>query len=175
MSILTLRYMGDPVLREKTRPIETLDGGYAEIFDDMVETMYHNRGIGLAAPQVGIGERFFVLDRDPEGWYGKGGIIVFNPVILEAHGEVMMEEGCLSIPEIRDEVRRSAKVVLGGLDIDGNEIEIEAEGLRARALQHEIDHLDGILFLDRLGPLKRGLHARKWRKIRRELEEAGSG
>lgn len=174
MPILTVRYMGDPVLREKSRPVETLDGSYAKLFEDMVETMYQLRGIGLAAPQVGVGERFFVLDRDPEGWYGKGGIIVFNPVILEARGEAMMEEGCLSIPEIRDEVKRSVQVVLGGLDIDGNEIEIEAEGLRAQAFQHEIDHLNGVLFLDRLGPLKRGLHARQWRRIRRELEEAGS-
>jgi peptide deformylase len=173
VSLLKLRYMGDPVLRQKSRPVENIDGSHAKLFQDMVETMYHNRGIGLAAPQIGVSERIIVLDQDPEEWYGKGGFVVINPLIREADGEEEMEEGCLSIPEIRDVVKRAYRLVVVGYDLDGREIEIDARGLMARAFQHEIDHINGVLFLDRLGAFQRDLHVRKWRKIRKELERTG--
>jgi len=173
VALRQIRYLGDPVLRQKSHSVEQINSTYKGLVEDMIETMYFFKGIGLAAPQIGIPERVIVLDRDPAGDYGKGGFAVINPVILSAEGEGEMEEGCLSIPDIRDIVRRAEKVVVRGLDLDGKEFEVKAAGLMAKIFQHEIDHINGLLFIDHLGPLKRGLHVRKWRKIKKELEEAG--
>jgi peptide deformylase len=173
VALKKIRYLGDPVLRQKSRSVEQVDSTYRELVDDMIETMYASKGIGLAAPQIGIPERVIVLDKDPGGDYGKGGFVIINPVILSTEGKDEMEEGCLSIPDIRDVVTRAEKVRVKGLDLEGNEIEIEATGLMAKVVQHEVDHINGLLFIDHLGPLKRGLHVRKWRKIKKELEEAG--
>ncbi len=173
MALRKLTYLGDPVLRRRSEPVEEIDDARVDLVKDMVETMYHNRGVGLAACQVGVPERIIVLDRDPEEGYGQSAFAVINPVLVSAEGEEEGEEGCLSVPEIRDLVTRAEKVVVSGLDHNGKKIEIEASGLLARALQHEIDHINGVLFIDHLGPLKRQLHIRKFRKIKKEIESAG--
>ncbi len=175
MAIRKLRFLGDPVLRQKSEPIENIDSSHEKLAKDMIETMYHYGGIGLAAPQIGVSERLIVLDRDPGEDYGTGAFAIVNPVISSSEGSELMEEGCLSIPEIRDVVKRAERVVVTGLDINGEEMEINTAGLTAKVLQHEIDHLDGLLFIDRLGVLKRGLQVKKWRRIRKELEGAGEG
>lgn len=171
MAIRDLRFLGDPILRRRSRTVQELDATYGELVNDMIETMHRHRGIGLAAPQIGVSERVIVLDRDPEGVYGRGGFAVINPVILHREGEDEMEEGCLSIPEARDVVRRALKVVVSGIDLDGKEVRFEAEGLLAKVFQHEIDHINGLLFIDHLGPLQRELHINRWRRIRKELEK----
>jgi len=171
VALRKLRYLGDPVLRQQSTVVENIDESYRELVEDMIETMYYNRGIGLAAPQIGIPERLIVIDNDPGGDYGKGGFAVFNPVILDSEGKEEMEEGCLSIPDIRDVVTRAERLVIQGVDFDGKEFEIEVSGLIAKVFQHEIDHINGRLFIDHLGPLKRGLHLSKWRKIKKDLGE----
>jgi len=130
----------------------------------MAETMYAAPGVGLAAPQVGVSERLIVLDvRNKEGTTGL--ITLINPEIIEAEGRVVEEEGCLSLPGITEDVPRAERVLVRGHDLDEREREIEAEGLLAVALQHEIDHLEGILFIDRISRLKRGIIQRKMRKL----------
>lgn len=144
----------NPILRRKSKEVKEIDGCVIKLIDDMVETMYAAPGLGLAAPQVGVNERILVID--PSAGEDKSKLIkIINPVIVEADGEVIEEEGCLSIPGEYANVRRAAKVLVKGLDVDGKEVEIEAEDLLARAFQHEIDHLNGVLFIDRLSPTKR--------------------
>jgi peptide deformylase len=163
MAVLDICVYPDPVLREKARPIDTVDGAVRKLMDDMVETMYNAPGIGLAANQVGRPVRLIVVDLqredDPHGL-----IRLVNPEIVEAHGEIVWEEGCLSVPEFFAEVHRSENVVVRGLNADGKPMEIHAEGLLAVALQHEIDHLNGRLFIDHLNPIKRDIFKRKWKK-----------
>lgn len=162
MSVREIRRLGDPVLREKCRAVEAVDEEVRLLVEDLMETMYAAEGIGLAAPQVGVPLRIFVYDiADPE--VSPGAII--NPVVVEREGTVKEEEGCLSIPGFTELVERSARVVVKGLDADGNEVRLEAEGLLSRCLQHEADHLDGVLFLDRLSPLKRRMLLKKWAKM----------
>jgi len=133
------------------------------LIDDMVETMYAAPGLGLAANQVGSPHRLFVAnpaeDRDPAKL-----IIMINPELVEAEGEILSEEGCLSIPDFREDVRRARRVLLRGLDRHGRALEIEGEELLARIFQHEMDHLDGLLFVDRLSPAKRDILLRKLKK-----------
>jgi len=131
----------------------------------MFETMYAAEGIGLAAPQVGVSKRLFVMDiRDPEAEPQA----VVNPVIVEHSGSERGEEGCLSLPGLYGVVERSAQIVMEGLDPDGKPIRIDASGLLARCIQHEIDHVDGILYIDRLSPIKRKMLLSKWKKLQRE-------
>jgi peptide deformylase len=137
----------------------------------MAETMYAAPGVGLAAPQVGVSERLIVLDvRNREGT--KGLITLINPEIIEAEGQVVEEEGCLSLPWITENVPRAERVLVRGHDLDEREREIEAEGLLAVALQHEIDHLEGILFIDRISRLKRGIIQRKMRKMVQQAQSS---
>ncbi len=161
-----IRMMGDPVLRQKAAPVAEVDEDVRRLVDDMLETMYDADGIGLAAPQVGLLKRVLVIDiRDPE----VRPFALVNPEILETGGESEKgEEGCLSIPGLRDIVERPGTCRVRGLDRNGDAVEIQADGLLARALQHEIDHLDGVLFVDRVSPLKRRLLLKKWQKIRPE-------
>ena len=166
--VMQLNYLGDPVLRKKAGPVEKIDEELKILAANMIETMYVNEGLGLAAPQVGVSLRFFVYD-NVNTPYGTDPQVLINPEIVEMEGKVRAEEGCLSIPEIKDMVERAERVTVAGQDIHGNEIEIEAEGLAARIFQHEIDHLDGILFVDRIAPIKRNLLLSKWNKIREEL------
>lgn len=169
MAVLPLTYMGDEVLRRKAVTIETLDDELRELAVNMLETMYTNRGVGLAAPQVDVSKRLIVFDNSVDE-YGAEQTILFNPEILEKEGSCRGEEGCLSIPELKDNVLRAEWIRVRGVDFNGNEVEFEAEDFPARIIQHEIDHLDGILFVDRLGPLKRNLLMSKWKKIREHLD-----
>ncbi len=143
MSLRNMRFVGDSILRKKARPVEVIDDRILELIEDMFETMYVNEGVGLAAPQVGILRRVIVIDVEGNK------LALINPVLLEAEGEESAIEGCLSVPDQVGEVRRPTKVKVSGINTDGEEIEVTAEGFAARALCHEIDHLEGIVFLDR--------------------------
>ncbi|AZR72966.1 peptide deformylase [Anoxybacter fermentans] len=144
MAIYPIRKIGDPVLRTKAKEVKEITNKTRKLIDSMFETMYDAPGIGLAAPQIGISKRIIVIDLDDNP------IALINPVIVEKQGSQVGEEGCLSIPGERALVERYQFVKVRGLDINGREIEIESEDLLARALQHEIDHLDGILFIDKI-------------------------
>jgi peptide deformylase len=139
-----IRVIGDPVLRARAAEVTDIDGKLAKLADDMLTTMYDAPGLGLAAPQVGVQKRLFVYD------VGEGPMTIVNPEIVESRGEWTYDEGCLSIPGLAFELVRPKEVHLKGYDLDGNEVSIEADELLARAFQHEMDHLDGVLFIERL-------------------------
>jgi peptide deformylase len=161
-----VRTLGDAVLRRKAQPVATITDETRSLIRDMFETMYAEEGVGLAAPQVGISDRVIVVDPHEEGIEP---FALVNPEILEASKETdKSEEGCLSIPGLRDLVERSRRVRVRGLAPEGQLREFEAEGLLARILQHEVDHIDGILFIDRVSPLKRKLLLAKWQKLKAE-------
>jgi peptide deformylase len=153
-----IRVFGDPVLKRPTRPVEEIDGTLARIVDAMYETMYDAPGVGLAAPQVGVQRRFFVYD------VGDGPQVLLNPEVVDQEGEWTYEEGCLSLPGLAFEITRPDVITVQGLDLDGNERTYTGTELLARAFCHEIDHINGTLFVDRLTPLKRDLLKRKLRK-----------
>jgi len=153
---LELRFYGDPVLRRKADPVSAVTPEVRAIIGDMFDCMYRERGVGLAAPQVGISQRIFVVDVENEDG-SRSKLALVNPVMKQKDGSVVNEEGCLSIPGIHADVKRYSEVVFEGLDADGNPIAVRGEGLLARALQHELDHLDGILFIDRLSAIRRKL------------------
>ena len=154
---------GEPVLHAPSAPVKELDGSVAGLVKDMVETMYAAPGIGLAAPQIGVPLRVIVIDLSVGEEPGKL-ITVINPLFVEREGEQRHEEGCLSVPGFGGTPVRPARVVVKGLDLEGNERVYTATDLLARAFSHEIDHIDGLLFVDRLTPLKRDLMKRKLRK-----------
>jgi peptide deformylase len=163
MAILHICTYPEETLRQPAEPITEIDEEVVKLVDHMAETMYSAPGIGLAATQVGVAKQLLVADiapRSPESEL----IVLINPEIVAAEGEVIFEEGCLSVPEYQAEVKRHEKITVRGLNLKGEEVEIEAEGLLAIVLQHEIDHLNGILFIDRLSKLKRDLYKRKVRK-----------
>jgi peptide deformylase len=149
MSLLRMHLLGSPVLRQRSTEVGTVDDEVRRLVDDMYETMDAAKGVGLAANQVGIARRVAVVDADEDRFE------MIDPIIVESEGRVTAEEGCLSIPEIYGDVSRPERVVLEATDRDGNRFRKEATGLKARAIQHEIDHLDGILFLDHLSLVKR--------------------
>ena len=164
--ILEIRLFGDPVLRERCIPVDEIDEEIRRLAEDMRETMYDADGIGLAAPQVGVPIQLFVYDvRDPAIAPG----VLVNPEISERAGKVREEEGCLSIPGLSEVVERSESIVARGVDLEGEPVEIHADGVLSRCIQHERDHLDGVLFLDRVSPLKRKILLGKWRKRERDL------
>ncbi len=159
MSILDIRVLGDPILREETKPVAEITDEIRQLVKDMFETMYLAKGIGLAAPQVGRTERIAVIDVD------KNPFVIINPEIVETTGRpAKAEEGCLSIPDVYGDVERAARVYVRALDIEGKAFEIEAGDLLGRCLQHEIDHLHGKLFLDYMSVLKRRSAMAKWTK-----------
>jgi peptide deformylase len=147
MSVLPIRTFGDPVLRDKARPVERFDDALERLADDMIRTMHEAPGVGLAAPQVGRPIRLIVFDMGDEE---HGARALANPVLKNEWGEQIAEEGCLSIPGLYYPVKRAQKVWAEGFDLGGHEVTIEAEEMLARILQHEVDHLDGVLFIDRL-------------------------
>jgi peptide deformylase len=157
------------VLRKKAEAAPEVTDDLRALIESMFETMYAEEGVGLAAPQVGRSVRVFVVDVEEGETRVKQAFV--NPVIVEREGEIVGEEGCLSIPGLRADVKRSARVVVEALDAGGTPFRLEAEGLVARALQHEQDHLDGILFLDRLGPITRRLLEAKWKRVRPSGED----
>ena len=177
MAIREIVYMGDPVLRAEAEEVTVFDEGLQALVRDMFETMYHADGIGLAAPQIGVSTRVIVVDLrrrdedDPESQQ----VALVNPVVTWESKELAKQaEGCLSIPGLEDVVQRPVSVRVEGKNPDGNDIVLEADDLFARALQHEIDHIDGILFVDRISPLKRRMLLKKWKKIEAEAAaEAG--
>ena len=165
--IRELRYLGDPVLRKRTRDVEAFGEELAELLDDMIETMYHHEGIGLAAPQIGLDLRVTVVDVSEER-DGSGRIELVNPRIVSSSGTIPSEEGCLSIPGVVETIERAAEVEVEYRDRTGATRRIEGGDLLGRALQHEIDHLEGVLFIDYLGALKRKLVVREFRKAMEE-------
>jgi peptide deformylase len=164
-STLTLRFYGDPVLRQKGKPITAFTPEVRELVAAMFDCMYREAGLGLAGPQVGVPQRLFVVDVEDEGGNRVKRAFI-NPVILERTGTMVGEEGCLSIPGIRADVKRAALIVVEALDEEGAPFRLSAEGLLARAVQHETDHLDGILFVDRLSPIHRKLLEGKLKRLR---------
>jgi len=157
----------DPILKKKATPVTVINEATRELVHDMAETMYDAQGVGLAAPQIGVSQRVIVIDvsqreERPEL------IVCINPVFIHTEGESYEEEGCLSVPKYAANVHRHAKVVVKALNLDGEEVTYRAEGLLAIAFQHEIDHLDGILFVDHLSPLKREMFKKKYRRMTEE-------
>ena len=171
MAVRRIVVLGEEVLREPGVKVEAFDEELSDLVEDMLETMYYAEGIGLAAPQIGVSLRVCVLDLNDEDNPEGGRWIFVNPVIVESSDEEdKASEGCLSIPEMEEIVTRRVRVKVRGFDVAGEAIEVEADGLLARALQHELDHLDGVLFIDRLSPYKRRALLKKWKK--RQKEEA---
>jgi peptide deformylase len=142
----TIRVFGDPVLRQRATEVDEIDGALARLADDMIVTMYEAPGVGLAAPQVGVQKRLFVYDLHDDN----GSKTIVNPRIVESRGEWAFEEGCLSVPGLSWEIIRPKEIHLVGFDLDGNEVDIEADEYEARVFQHELDHLDGVLLVERL-------------------------
>jgi len=172
MSIRKIRYLGDEVLRVSGEAITVFDDDLKKLVNDMFETMYHAEGIGLAAPQIGASLRLCVLDVRDDDDLEVGRMALVNPEVVEASRETdKATEGCLSIPGLEEFVTRPARVTIRAMDPAGSPVEVEADGLLARALQHEIDHLDGILFFDRVSPLKRRMLLKKWKKSQEEDRE----
>ena len=170
MASSEVKKYGSDVLREVAQPVEEITDGIRQIAEDMLKTMYSSDGVGLAAPQIGISKRIIVIDIDPyDPSYDP--MVLINPEIVEREGQVDAEEGCLSVPEIRGGVKRSEKVTVKALNLDGERVQIEATDLLARALQHEIDHLNGVLFVDHLSRLKQQLIKKQLRKIKEEAEK----
>jgi peptide deformylase len=173
MAVRRILLLGEEVLRDPGVEVEAFDDELRELVEDMLETMYFAEGIGLAAPQIGVSRRVCVLDLHDEDNPEGGRWVFVNPVIVESSDEEdKSTEGCLSIPEMEEVVARPASVTVRGFDADGETVEVEADGLLARALQHEIDHLDGILFIDRLSAFKRRALLKKWRKSQKEGAKA---
>jgi len=155
----------DPRLKNVSKPIDQVDDALRELARDMIDVMYDEPGIGLAAPQVGAPVRMFVIDTEwSDDGVERNPMVMINPRIIERSGRISWEEGCLSVPDYSASVERDARIVLEAMDLEGNTLKEEAEGLRAVCIQHEIDHLDGILFIDRISRLKRSLYVKKRKK-----------
>jgi len=167
MALLRIRKFPDDALKKPAKAVENITGDVNSLIDSMAQTMYAAPGVGLAAPQIGESKRIVVLDTDHDE-PGKHLLKLINPRIVEAEGKVIWEEGCLSVIDYSAEVERAAKVLVRAWTPDEEEIEIEAEDLLAVALQHEIDHLDGKLFIDRISRIKRELYRRKLKKLIKE-------
>lgn len=161
---LSMKYYGNPVLRHKTEPVTVFDKELADFVEDMIDTLYGQNGVGLAAPQVGVSKRVVIIDASFGEEENKIMALV-NPEILSAEGECTIEEGCLSIPKIWEDVTRPERVHVRFQDTEGNVHEIDADGMLARVIQHEFDHLEGILFVDRLGSVKKAFLSRALREI----------
>jgi len=170
VAVLPIRIYGDPVLRRKADPVAEIDDEIRRLAGDMLETLADAEGVGLAGPQVGASHRLIVVhppaDRGEEREEPR---VLVNPEVVQAEGpQVSGEEGCLSIPGIYEDVKRKERVRVHALDLDGQEVEMDADGWVARILQHEIDHLDGVLFVDRIGPMRRALLKKRLRELQEE-------
>ena len=176
MSLLSIIKLPDPVLRQRAAPVERVDEELRQVLDDMLKTMYDAPGVGLAANQIGIARRFVVVDAgndtdeeaDGEAARRKP-ICLINPEVVRLGEEMRTyEEGCLSLPDVRVDVERPAEITVRYIDRDGNQQELEADGLLATVIQHEIDHLDGKLIIDYLSSLKRNMIVRRFKKLARQ-------
>ncbi|MEZ5141856.1 MAG: peptide deformylase [Acidimicrobiales bacterium] len=163
MAHYSIRVIGDPVLKQRAREVTDIDGKLVRLVDDMFTTMYEAPGVGLAAPQVGVQKRLFVYDHD-----GVEGVLI-NPEITESGGEWEFNEGCLSIPGIYFEIHRPKDILITGVDLDGNDVQLEVSEFEARVFQHELDHLDGVLMTERINDEQR----KQAKKAIRELMLAG--
>lgn len=164
MAVLEIKTYPEKVLKEKALPVENIDGQIQRLIDDMIETMYAAPGIGLAAPQVGVSKRIIVLDVSVREEEKMPLIKIINPEIVNYEGETDSEEGCLSLPGYTTTVKRAEKVLVRGLNREGMPVEIEGEGLLSRALQHEIDHINGTLLIDRISSIKREFFKKRFQK-----------
>ena len=164
MAVLEIKTYPEKVLKEKALPVENIDGQIQRLIDDMIETMYAAPGIGLAAPQVGVSKRIIVLDVSVREEEKMPLIVIINPEIVNHEGETDSEEGCLSLPGYTTTVKRAEKVLVRGLNREGMPVEIEGEGLLSRALQHEIDHINGTLLIDRVSSIKREFFKKRFQK-----------
>ena len=170
MAIFELRINKDPILRRKAVEVRNFDFSLSSLTENMFETMYESKGIGLAAPQIGISQRLIVIDiEEIDAEFPP--LALVNPTITESTGEELGEEGCLSLPDFRAIVRRSTEISINAQNIDGQAVHFSAQGLMARVLQHEIDHLDGILFIDYLSKLKKNRALEKVKKIQKKNNE----
>jgi peptide deformylase len=163
MGVLEIRKYPEQILKQKTSVIQSIDGATQRLIDDMIDTMHAARGIGLAANQVGIPQQLCVIDlslREEKAPL----LILINPVIVEREGVVEADEGCLSIPGYLTSISRAEKVFVRGVNREGKDVSLEAEGLLARALQHQLDHLEGLLFIDRMSPIRREFFKRRFKK-----------
>jgi peptide deformylase len=165
--ILTIRKYPDPVLSQPGEPVTEFDAELRKLVANMFETTYANQGIGLAAPQVGVSKRLTVIDLSM-GKNPADKLVLINPEVTSSEGRLYEEEGCLSFPEIREKVVRSAKVRIRAQDEHGKWFEMDGEELLSRCFQHEIDHLNGVLFIFRMSALKRNLNLRKIKKMQQE-------
>lgn len=159
MATYAIRLIGDPVLRRRASDVTDIDGGVARLVDDMFTTMYDAPGLGLAAPQVGVSKRIFVYDHDDDP-----GVLI-NPEVVESDGEWVYPEGCLSVPGLHWDIVRPKQILIRGIDLDGNDVTIEADELEARVFLHELDHLDGVLLIERLEPEERKAAKRALREL----------
>jgi len=166
MAIREIKKFPDPVLRKKTASVGAIDEGLCRLIDDMVETMHAAPGVGLAANQVGVPLQVAVIDISDHEDEGKKRplVVLINPEVVSVEGAVVADEGCLSVPDFTEKVKRAARITVRAKDRAGKTFELEADGLMAKALQHEIDHLNGILFIDRLSPLKKSIFRRRLKK-----------
>ncbi|NCO67863.1 MAG: peptide deformylase [Nitrospirae bacterium CG_4_10_14_0_8_um_filter_41_23] len=169
MAVLEIKKYPEKILKQKAAFINNIDAHIQHLIDDMIETMYSARGVGLAANQVGIPKRLCVIDVSLKE-DKKPLIALINPLIIEKEGTVEAEEGCLSIPGYMTNIKRAERVYARGLNREGKPVEIEGTGLLARALQHEIDHLDGLLIIDRMSPIKREFFKRRYKKFVKEMK-----
>ena len=168
MATLKILTYPDTFLKQTAKPVKNIDGAIQKIIDDMAATMYQAPGVGLAAIQVGCDKSILIYDISPEEEKPSLQVLI-NPKIVSRAGEMLSEnEGCLSVPDFKADVKRAASILVEGLDRDGNPSKIEADGLLAVVLQHEIDHLTGTLFIDRISPLKRELYKRRIKKLLRK-------
>ena len=170
MAVLEILKYPRPILKKRSKEVERIDEGIKRLIRDMAETMYEANGIGLAACQIGVPQRVIVLDVSPiepqQSFFA-----MINPEIISQEGEIDHEEGCLSVPDCFEKVKRKEKICVRGISPEGNEMEVAGEGILAFALQHEIDHLNGILILDRLSHLKRDIYRNKLKKEKRKEEK----
>lgn len=165
MALLEIKRYPDKILKEKTAPVENIDGALQRLIDNMIETMHAAPGIGLAAPQIGVSRKLLVADIGAdEDNRDIPLLVLINPEIVTSEDEIESEEGCLSLPDYRTNVKRAEKVFVRALNREGNPVEIEGRGLLSRALQHEIDHLNGILIIDRISSIKREFFKKRFHK-----------
>ncbi len=162
MTVRPIHLLGSPVLRKPAAAIGSVDPEVRQLVTDLFDTMYADQGVGLAANQIGVARRVAVVDPGEQDR-----LVLIDPVVVERQGTIRGEEGCLSIPEIFGDVDRAERIVVETTTLENERIHLAATDLKARAIQHEIDHLDGVLFIDHLSPLKRQLLLKKWRKLRK--------
>jgi peptide deformylase len=172
MAVLEILKYPHPALKKRCEPVARVDERVAQLICDMKETMYHASGVGLAACQVGVPCRVIVLDVNPID-SNQGFLALINPEIVSEEGETDHEEGCLSVPDCTEKIKRKEKVCVRAISPEGKEVEVAGEGILAIALQHEIDHLDGVLILDRISRLKREIYRNKLKKEREKEKEKG--